>query len=101
MKARAFAEARLDPDAPAVALDHLLADREADARSGILALVVQTLEHHEDALEILRLDADAVVSHLKGPFERGLGDPHMYPWNRSRAELEGVADEVLKELPEL
>src|SRR5918999_4712864 len=101
MKARALAEARLDPDAPAVALDHLLADREADARSGVLALVVQTLEHHEDALEILRLDADAVVSNFKGPGGGSLGDPYMYPWNRSRVELERVAHQVLEELPEL
>src|SRR5262249_28629011 len=50
-----------DPDAAAVAVDDFLADREADAGARVLALVVQALEHHEDALEVLRLDADAVV----------------------------------------
>src|SRR3970040_400423 len=39
------------PDMPAVALDHLLADGEADAGPRVLALVVQPLAHHEDALE--------------------------------------------------
>src|SRR5690606_23413819 len=61
MECGAFAGPRLDPDAAVVALDDLLADGEADPGAGILPLAVQPLEHHEDALEVLRLDADAVV----------------------------------------
>jgi hypothetical protein len=47
------ARLRLDPDAAAVPVDDLLADREPDAGAGILRLVVQPLEHHEDAVGIL------------------------------------------------
>src|SRR6185295_5268806 len=58
---------RLDPDAPAVALDDLLHDREPDARAGVIRLVVQPLEHHEDAIAVLRVQADAVVLHGEEP----------------------------------
>src|SRR4026208_2407441 len=47
----AFAELRLHAHLAAVALDDLLHDGEADAGSRVLALVVQPLEHHENALE--------------------------------------------------
>src|SRR5688572_10729748 len=101
MKARANARARLDPDASAVALDHLLADRQPDAGSRVLALVVQPLEHHEDALEVLRLDADAVVARREFPFRFSFRNRKVNSRNRSRAEFERIADEVLEELPEL
>src|SRR5574341_1244391 len=93
--------ARADPDASAVALHHLLADRQPDAGARVLALVVQALEHHEDALVVLRLDADAVVLHFKGPFLGAFDDAHMDPGHGIRAELERVADQVLEELREL
>src|SRR2546430_1702399 len=59
----ALARLRLDPDAAAVALDDLLADREPDPRARVLVLPVQPLENDEDPLEVLRVDADAVVPH--------------------------------------
>ena len=34
---------------------------------GILLPAVQALEDHEDALEVLRVDADAVVAHREEP----------------------------------
>src|SRR5258706_2354810 len=84
-----------DPDAAAVAVHHLLADRQADAGARVLALVVQALEHHEDALEVLHLDADAVVAHgdleLAFFFKTGNFDPRL----RLAAELEGVAHQAL------
>ena len=57
----------LDPDAPAVALDDLLADRQADAGARVLVAAVQPLEDDEDPLDVLRLDADAVVAHREEP----------------------------------
>src|SRR5882672_10274277 len=98
MEAAALARRRFEPDAAAVAVDHLLADGEADAGAGVPALVVQALEHHEDALEILRLDADAVVLHgdleLVVPLDRGYMDAGL----RLAVELDGVADQVLHQL---
>src|SRR5205085_4428226 len=97
-----FAELRFDADMAAVALDYLLDDRQADAGARVLALVVQALEHHEDALEVLRLDADAVVLDaelVRRPevLETDV-DARLH---RGRAELERVAHQVLKELREL
>src|SRR5918995_4801286 len=101
MEARALAGARLDPDAPAVALDHLLADGQADAGSRVLALVMQALEHHEDALVVLRLDADAVVAHFEVPLGIISSNTNMYPRDRARTELQRIAHQVLQELREL
>src|SRR5690349_20801745 len=101
MECAALVRLGLDPDATAVALDYLLADRKADAGAGILALVVQPLEHHEDAFKVLRLDADAVVGHhdlaLALPVDRRDVDAR----HRRGAKLERVADQVLEELREL
>src|SRR5438094_8513998 len=68
MKRGAGAGLGLHPDAAAVALDHLLDDRQADPGSRVLALVVPALQHHEDALAVLRLNADAFTSHHQFPF---------------------------------
>src|SRR5260221_3708868 len=101
MECTAGAGLRGDPDAPAVALDHFLADGEADTGARVLGLVVQTLEHHEDALEILRLDTDAIVAdgELEVGFLFDAGD--VDPGHRRRAELERVADQVLEQLRQL
>src|SRR5258708_7379266 len=101
MEGAAFAEFRLDPDAPAVTLDHLLADGEPDARSRVFDLVVQPLEHHEDALEVLRLDADAIVLHHEFPVIGFRHTKNIDSGNGCRAELERVADQILQELREL
>src|SRR5436190_12332311 len=53
--------AALDPDAPAVALDDLAADREADARALERLAVVQALEHLENAFPVPGVEADPVV----------------------------------------
>src|SRR5947208_15730283 len=102
MKRGAGAGPGLHPDAPAVALDHLLDDRQADPGSRVLALVVQALEHHEDALEVLRLDADAVVAHREFPFRALVGGAHVHGGRGiGLAELQRVADQVLEQLREL
>src|SRR4029077_16278424 len=66
-KRRAFACFRLHPDAPAVALDDLLADRQAHAGAAILFASVQPLEDNEDAVVVLRVNPDAVVAHREDP----------------------------------
>ena len=58
----ALARFRLDPDSPAVTLDDLLADRQADARACVLLSGVQASEDLEDVILELRVDADAVVA---------------------------------------
>src|SRR5688572_25596189 len=54
---------RFDRDVPAMPLDNLLADGQSDAGPGVLVPLVQTLEHSKNLLEVLRIDADSVVSH--------------------------------------
>src|SRR5919109_4833262 len=66
-KRRPLLRGRRHPHAPAVALYNLLADRQANARPRICAPRVQALKDPKDALEIARLDADAVVAHGKHP----------------------------------
>ena len=51
----------LDPDPAAVIFDHLLDDGEADARTGIIVLLMQPLKDHKDPVEIFGADADSVV----------------------------------------
>ena len=87
---------RLHPDAPAVTLHDLLADGQADACAGILFSGVQALEDDKDALGILGIDADAVVADGKDPFTSLLFSRDMNPGRLLTAELDGVADQVLK-----
>ena len=47
--------------------DDLLANRQSDTGTLVFPAGVQTLEDLEDALEILRLDADAIILHGKLP----------------------------------
>src|SRR3954447_5566233 len=60
------------PDPPAVELDDLAAEGEADARPAVLVAQVQPLEHDEDALGVLRIDADPVVLDRDGPGVRAV-----------------------------
>ena len=58
----------VEPDAPAVVLDDLLAHRQADARARrTSSRGVQPLEDHEDPVGVARLDADAVVGAREAP----------------------------------
>src|SRR5437763_12165784 len=93
--------ARLDPDAPAVAVDDLAGDGQADAGARVRVARVQALEHLEDALAVARVDADAVVGDREVP-RVGLaarGDLHQR--SRLAAELQRVGDQVLEQLREL
>src|SRR5215475_11531881 len=64
---RTFPGLRRHPDTAAVAFDDFLAQRQPDASPGIFLARMQTLEDPENALEILRLDADAIVAHRELP----------------------------------
>src|ERR1017187_4479627 len=57
----------LHPDLPSVALYDFLTDGETDAGAGKLFGTVQALEDGENAPGVLRLDANAVITHRKDP----------------------------------
>src|SRR3954467_14692403 len=99
---RSAALAPADPDAPAVALDDLAADGEADAGAFVGLAVVQALEHLEDVLAGFRGDPDAAVG------DGDLGHPRHGPLRAHPdlraavgAKLQGVCDQVLQQLLEL
>ena len=68
MEGRALARPAVGPDAPAVLVDDLLADREADAGPLEAVGAVQALERPEDEVALARREADAVV------VDRHMGD---------------------------
>src|SRR4030042_3793354 len=81
---------RLYPHPPAVAFDNLFGNGKAGASAGIL-FAVQPLKDEEDAVEILRLNAYAVVLDREHPFAvhslcRDMDTRRFFP-----AELHGIA----------
>src|SRR6266568_2722364 len=91
----------LDPDPPAVALDDLLADGEADAGAGVLGAGVQPLEDDEDPVHVLRIDADPIVPDGEQPFLAvGSGRDVDRRSHCGPAELDRVPDQVLEHLRE-
>ena len=83
-------------------LHDLLADRQSDARAGILASPVKVLEDDEDPFMMLWRYADAVVTDGEKPLTilpRGADVDITSPVGM--AELDGIADQVLKELRQL
>ena len=86
------------PNPSTVAIDDPLADGQPDARARILLAAVQALKDQEDAILVLCVDADAVVADGKVPqvaFTLGVDVDF---WRRRAAKLQGVADQVLKNL---
>src|SRR5271165_661226 len=89
---------RVQPDFPTIMLDNLAAHGEPDAGPGIRRPVMQALEDHEDAVRVLRLDADPGVGDgelpeaIVTPRDRDLDD-----WRPVAPELDGVADQVLEQ----
>ena len=78
-------------------LDHLLDDRQADARALVPLARVQSLEEDEDPVEVLGLDPDPVVRDRETPPPvLALGrDPD--PRELVRPELERVLDQVVED----
>ena len=62
MESGAAVEARLEPELTTVSLDNLAAHSQADAGARVLFTSMQALKDPENSLEILRVDADAVVA---------------------------------------
>jgi hypothetical protein len=82
-----------------VSLDDLLADRQADTGAWILALDMQALEDHEDAVGILTFDADTIVRHSYEAVVFAVllcRNPDV--WRTILAELDCIGDEVLEQL---
>ena len=67
MKGRTFPQFRLHPDASSVPFHNLFAYRETDARAGIVSPSVKALEYNENALGILRGNANPVVADREDP----------------------------------
>jgi hypothetical protein len=103
-------------DRAAVPLDDLAANGEADAGPLVFVPAVQSLEQLENPLLVLLIEADAVVGDDKPPTgparqRRRIGGIGNAAQGRRLdrdvrrlarlGELEGVSDQILKELPEL
>src|SRR5580658_184333 len=88
---------RFDPDAPTLALDDFLANRETDARTGYFASM-QALEHAEHPVGVLRIDADSVVPHRKQPPRRVSLGRDMDVRNFRASVLDRIGNEVLEKL---
>src|SRR5688572_21065498 len=101
MERRPFAKLGLDPDAPLMSFDNLLADGQANSRSGILLLAVQPLEYNEDALEVLLRNANPIVAHGKLPLGTLLNDADVNLRPGIAAKLHRVADQILEQLCQL
>ena len=84
-----------------MALDNLLAQRQANTGPRILHPGVQTLKEDKDTLGILRLDAYTVVAHRKPPCVLvAFGTDVDGRW-RCSSKFDGVAYEVLEYLEQL
>jgi hypothetical protein len=93
----ALADFGLDPNLTAVALNDLLAERQADTGPFVLFTRVEPLKDDEDAILVLALDTNPIIAHRQAhhtvaPF--GL-DPHARLYT-GPLELDGVADQILE-----
>src|SRR6266511_2381108 len=82
----------LDPDSSAVTLHDLLGDGEANAAAGIIMPIVQALKDQKDALEVLRLNANAIILDPEQPLIPLLLCPHVDSNRAVAAELNRIAD---------
>jgi hypothetical protein len=72
MEGRPLAQFGLYPDSSAVSFHDFLAYGQTDSRAGILASVVQPLEHLENALRVTGRNSDSVVADGESPRTRSL-----------------------------
>jgi hypothetical protein len=80
-------------------VDDLLANRQADTRSGILRLAMEALKHAEDGLMVLCGDADAIVFYAEHPNVALPFGGHVHVgMSAILTILNGIAYEVLEEL---
>ena len=77
--------------------DDLFAYGQADPRARIAGSVMEALEQHEDAHQMPWIDADAVVVDRNDPLVINTLGGDLDPRRIRRSELDGIADEILKE----
>src|SRR5271165_3281891 len=88
----------VQPDLPAIVFDDLAAHRKSDTCPRVRSPVMQPLEDHEDAVRVLRLYPDSVVSNREQPVAAVLTCHRDLDDRRSvAAEFDGVADQVLEQ----
>src|ERR1035438_9343213 len=97
-KCRSMSGFGFHPDLASMALYNLLADSEPDAGAGKLFGTVQALEQRENAVGVLRLDADAVVPHRKDPVVAFQDCGNVHPGRVRALEFDAIANQVLEEL---
>jgi hypothetical protein len=102
VKRGTFPGLRFDRDTAAVALDDFLADGQPDASASELIPFVQPLEHAENPFEVLRIDSQAVVFYREVPFLAAILDGgNVYAGHSQFLVLDGIANEILKQLSQL
>jgi hypothetical protein len=99
-EARPVADAAVGPDSATLAAHDASDDGQADARAGKLG-AVQALEDSEELPGVGHVEAHAVVAHVVNGFPGGGLGLHAHRGVRPvRAELHGVTDQVLPDLPD-
>jgi len=90
---------RIHADLSSMPFDDLLAQGESDPGSRVIRPTMKPLEQDEDTLQVLRLDAYAVVAHAESPhavIQHG-GDVHLRRLVEP-VKFDAVGDQVLKQL---
>src|ERR1035438_7437864 len=101
VKCRSLAGLGLHPDSPSMAFHDILSNRQTDAVARVLRARVQTTKDRKDIFSIFRSDPDAVIADGKTPRARYLFRRHMHARRLRAVKLEGISDQVSKELPDL
>src|SRR4051794_32634296 len=99
---RALARRTARRDLSSVTFRYFATDCQSDSGSFVRSASVQALEHRENAVGVLLLEADAVVGDddVRAPVDGLAGDLHARRYALAM-ELQRVAGEVLQELVHL
>src|SRR5688572_20105001 len=103
-KAKSRADSGLGryPDAPSVTFDDPFTDGQADPGSWVLLPGLDPLENDENALKVIGGNTDPIILHRYNPLMWFFLHPHPdQGLGPSAAKLDGVGDQVLKNLGEL
>src|SRR5512146_1730605 len=101
-KRAALAGPAMGSDGAAMAGHDLATDGQAHAAAGIFAARMQALERPEDAVQVLLIEADALICDRNLPTAVHRRTAHRHSRRLVRGvELERVAEQVLQQLAEL
>src|SRR5437588_5981577 len=92
---------RFKRNSAAVALYNFFADCQSDAGSRKLIAAMQTLEHDKDSFEVLRRDADSIVSYGKRQLLVSSKRKNVYAMCLGAVILNGIGHQILKQLRQL